>query len=408
MIEITTIDQLVWLRDFDVSAADEGHIAVAWQSSLNIRHELDVVEFELARRLIKVTSSPESALADMLGVGFRKATRLVDRVRLVSNGSAASTLLAQAFREGHASLAHLDVFLAAHGALEPELRQEFLDDTTAVDKVSTSSVRRFAARLRLVAERCRRRRGLDQLQRQRRQTHLRTWLNSANGMWHVAGAFDPETALELSALLQTTLDGLLAAHPVPPNEDASDHCDRLRARALADLITGHAPTGARGPEVLVVVDTTQRNEFGEPVVDWGLPVELPLSSLVRFFERQPSLSVVDIGRNGRLIDRTDRLELGRETRLANRAQRRALRGLHATCVVPGCSVPFQRCEIHHIVWWRNGGATDLGNLAPVCPHHHHRIREGGWVLSIDAQRVVRVERPDGRIMTTGPPPMAAA
>ena len=70
------------------------------------------------------------------------------------------------------------------------------------------------------------------------------------------------------------------------------------------------------------------------------------------------------------------LALGRSTRLANRAQRIALTARDRGCVMPGCPMPPSACQAHHITWWRNGGVTDIDNLALVCSHHHSLIHTG--------------------------------
>jgi hypothetical protein len=74
------------------------------------------------------------------------------------------------------------------------------------------------------------------------------------------------------------------------------------------------------------------------------------------------------------------LDLGRTTRLATAAQRRALTARDRGCVVPGCAVPAGGCEAHHIVWWRNGGTTDITNLALLCARHHSAVHSGHWQL----------------------------
>ena len=72
-----------------------------------------------------------------------------------------------------------------------------------------------------------------------------------------------------------------------------------------------------------------------------------------------------------------RVNVGREQRLANRAQRRALRAIYRTCGFAGCETPFNRCEIHHLVPWEIGGVTDLGeSAATVCPAPSSRARVG--------------------------------
>jgi hypothetical protein len=71
--------------------------------------------------------------------------------------------------------------------------------------------------------------------------------------------------------------------------------------------------------------------------------------------------------------------------------------------VPGCEVGFDRCTIHHIIWWRNGGRTDLHNLIPLCGRHHHLVHDCGWELRLGHHRELTVTTPTGRVMTTGPP-----
>ena len=86
------------------------------------------------------------------------------------------------------------------------------------------------------------------------------------------------------------------------------------------------------------------------------------------------------------------LNAGREYRLANRHQRRALRAMYRTCAFAGCDVAFSRCEIHHLLEWELLGPTDLANLLPLCARHHHVIHEVGWKLSLDPNRTLTITR----------------
>ena len=107
--------------------------------------------------------------------------------------------------------------------------------------------------------------------------------------------------------------------------------------------------------------------------------------------------------DGRVLYAPGKVDEGREKRVATRAQRRALRALYRCCAVPGCSVPFDRLRMHHIVWWENGGLTDLANLLPVCSRHHHAIHDHGWIVQLGPNRELTISRPDGQVSTTGPP-----
>ena len=97
------------------------------------------------------------------------------------------------------------------------------------------------------------------------------------------------------------------------------------------------------------------------------------------------------------------LHVGRDQRVANRAQRRALRAMYRGCAIPGCTAAWDHCDIHHLNWYRHGGRTDIENLLPLCSKHHHATHEGGWHLTLDTHRNLTITYPDGNTMTTGPP-----
>jgi predicted restriction endonuclease len=85
-----------------------------------------------------------------------------------------------------------------------------------------------------------------------------------------------------------------------------------------------------------------------------------------------------------------------------------LRALYATCAIPGCSVRYDRCKLHHVIWWRHGGRTDLANLLPACAHHHTKIHDAGWDITLGPNRELSIRFPDGTIHNTGPPTRTAA
>jgi hypothetical protein len=73
------------------------------------------------------------------------------------------------------------------------------------------------------------------------------------------------------------------------------------------------------------------------------------------------------------------------------------------CRFPGCGA--QRfTQAHHIVFWRDGGRTDLDNLLLMCSFHHKLVHEYGWSVSRDANGMVRWRRPDGTRYRAGPSP----
>ena len=70
------------------------------------------------------------------------------------------------------------------------------------------------------------------------------------------------------------------------------------------------------------------------------------------------------------------LNLGRGVRTATAAQKRALAARDGGCIIPGCTTPWQNCDVHHVTWWSLGGGTDIDDLALACPHHHAEIHNG--------------------------------
>jgi hypothetical protein len=164
---------------------------------------------------------------------------------------------------------------------------------------------------------------------------------------------------------------------------------RARPPAITGRSSGEASHGELDPPPLSI--------------DWGLPVEIPPRVLTDL-ALDPTINAdihVVVLRGGIILHASGTLDLGRTTRLANRAQRRALRARYPTCVRPGCEVPFHRCDIHHIVWWRHGGRTDLQNLAPLCPHDHTLLHEQGWQLTRDPDGIITITLPDGTTLPDG-------
>ena len=89
------------------------------------------------------------------------------------------------------------------------------------------------------------------------------------------------------------------------------------------------------------------------------------------------------------------LNVGRTHRLATLKQRRAvLARQEGRCAAPGCR--NTHLEIHHVVWWSNGGPTDLDNLVGLCSRCHHLVHRD------------RLTRSGPTAMVTSSSPTAAA
>jgi hypothetical protein len=86
--------------------------------------------------------------------------------------------------------------------------------------------------------------------------------------------------------------------------------------------------------------------------------------------------VVILDHNGAIV------EMRTPSRLANRAQRRALAARDKGCAFPGCDIPPAMCVAHHVLWWSRGGHTVLTNLVLLCSRHHTDIHAGEWTIQM--------------------------
>jgi hypothetical protein len=62
-------------------------------------------------------------------------------------------------------------------------------------------------------------------------------------------------------------------------------------------------------------------------------------------------------------------------------------------------------EAHHLIHWADGGATDLANLAALCPRHHSEHHAGVFTLTGDPTTPDGLTFADrnGRPITVTPP-----
>ncbi len=108
---------------------------------------------------------------------------------------------------------------------------------------------------------------------------------------------------------------------------------------------------------------------GTPTLNWECPIT---AEQARRLACDSRIIPAVLGSNGEILD------LGRETRTATRAQRRALAARDGGCVM--CSRTVRWCEVHHIRFWRDGGPTDIINLCLLCSACHRLVHHAGWEI----------------------------
>ncbi len=359
----------------------------------------------LTSKLAPKVSFPEQTIADCTRGTTRDAIN--DKARADTLRAAPS--LADALDSAAITAGHVDAVTNATKSLDADQRSELIDrlDTGLLDVATVATIDEWRRRLAMEVKNIQRDDGIDRLERQQRATSLRTWTDG-EGMWCLSSRFDPVTGVKLAAKLDSAVNALFAERtPSTCPTDPIEKQRHLAALALAAMVDGGGVGGRPGrPEYVVVVDSAHSEGTHGPEVDWGIPVEVPHRVLAELMGEGDVHTVVVC--NGVVLHAPGELDLGRTTRLANRAQRRALRALYSTCAIPGCSVRYSRCKLHHMIWWRNGGRTDLHNLLPVCTHHHSKIHDAGWNISLGANRELIIRFPDGTIHNTGPPSRRAA
>jgi hypothetical protein len=352
----------------------------------------------LVTQLRSVDSFPEKTIADAAKTSLGQAAKTTERSALLDT----TPSLASALGDGAITAAHIDAVTRTSKRLDGAMRTRLIQRADALAAVAAAAtVDQFAKRLELEARRLEADDGSERLDRQRRAARARTWVDP-EGMWNLSARLDPLTGVRMAARLDAAIESSFA-------EAVPDHCPPdpiekqrfLAAQALTRLVLDNNAGARPGrAEFVAVIDADAPGQCG-PIAEFAIPVELPARVLAALAGDADVTAVVV--RNGVVLHAPGELNLGRTTRLANRAQRRALRALYSCCSIPGCSVAYDRCKLHHIIWWRNDGTTDLANLLPVCSIHHTKIHHDGWVVELGPNRELTLRLPDGTIRTTGPP-----
>jgi hypothetical protein len=407
---MTRIDPMELMKGFravDLDGASPQALIDLLNDIRRVRSQFDLLEAEAFRLLSEVSPTPEHDVAS----AARRPARHGKAVRRRAETLAAIPALADALRSGNLDGNHVDVYAnvvrSQDGPVREELaaRAERLVARAVLDQVTPEE---FADRLQATADEIAADGGVSRFERQQRATRVRTWTNRSTGMWHIAGRFDPKSGAEIHARIQGTVAALFASKvSATAPDDAVEKQDHLRALAVRSLICDpHQGNRSGRPEFIVVVDGRDVDSSGRPSVDLGLPVTIPWDQVAAMAARSKVHPIVIHHKH--VVAAQGNLDLGRSSRLANDAQRRALRALYSTCAMPGCDAHVQNTRPHHVWPWEHGGPTDLWNLCPLCSSCHSKVHRLGWHLLLGPNRELTVYLPDGTEMSTGPPSRKSA
>jgi hypothetical protein len=287
-----------------------------------------------------------------------------------------------ALEDGKIGVGHADALTRQANRLSGAEKKAFEQhsDQLVADAVRDGlSVAEFEKRCRDAVDRLMGDDGVGELEKQRRHSRAKTWVDPATGMTHLKGEWDPIRGEAISKSLKAEIAARVAAGSknITPRQQA-----QLAAEALHALICGRRQSKIESGAVGVLIDLDALIDGDATAPDGtrrtaethgGTP--LPVETIRR---TACEAGIIPIVLNGA----GQALDVGRERRLATKAQRMALRAQYPTCGMDeSCNVPFDDCQIHHIDPWKDGGNTDLDRMCPGCDHHHHLVHEGGWTLT---------------------------
>jgi hypothetical protein len=362
----------------------------AFMADIRVRQaKLDAQMLEANARMISLMHDPvaptfvipERELVAHGGLTSREAREVVSRSLVTEAAPEMAAVLAA----GDTTAAHVDALgrgLKIAGA-ERDAFMAHLPELVEASTTMTAS--EFSHLVTETAKSVVTDDGLSTFERQKRETFFKMRAE-ADGCLSVSGKFDPISASILKSKIGRLVENMFHSGDkevpveVMPWIEPNDH---RQAQALIALVNGASQSASEVPtraEIVVHVDleTLQHGLHAGGTCRTALGADLPVETVRRLACEAEILPVV-------LDGRSVPIDVGRSKRLATVHQRRALEAIHPTCAIPDCEVIFDHCNVHHIEYWENGGATDLNNMIPLCSRHHHAAHEGGWKLQLDSE-----------------------
>jgi hypothetical protein len=202
-----------------------------------------------------------------------------------------------------------------------------------------------------------------------------TFRRDAYGMDVIRGRLDAEGSATVQAALAPLMRARSAEDGIKDPRSPARRCaDALVALSEQALSRGELPTVAgERPHVTVTMslDDLQAGT-GHGTLNTGAPIS---PETARRIACDASIIPIVLGSDGEPLD------VGRATRMIPLGIRRAVVARDIGCVHLGCDAPAQRCEVHHVRHWANGGSTAVGNLVLLCPQHHWTIHHENWQIT---------------------------
>ncbi|MDE0546596.1 HNH endonuclease signature motif containing protein [Microbacterium sp. C7(2022)] len=221
-----------------------------------------------------------------------------------------------------------------------------------------------------------------------------------DGVVPIRGGLLPEVAAQLERIFDSVLNPKVEGAPAPrgpvfadsvddgdrdePIESVAD--DRTRAQkqhdALATALTilagsGGLPTIGGAAPTLVVSVLASDLEAGRGFAHLT-ECDEPLSlSAARHIACTGGVQRATVDENGRVIS------LLTFDRVFTHHQRKAIGLRDGGCVIPGCRIRANWCEVHHVEEHSRGGPTHIDNGVLLCWFHHRTLDTSGWKVRMN-------------------------
>ncbi len=288
----------------------------------------------------------------------RMSTRAANTVAKTAAGLAEMPKLAESLAEGKISVEHASV---AVGAAAKTSAQQVDDELSRF--AETSSVDVFAEQSRRWVNRNQPDDGADAHEARHRHRLFKHWIND-EGMGVLLAELDPTSYQQVVKAFNVEYDRLWrddGGRDGKPDEIRTP--GQRMADALVALLTNPA---RRGPgstrmQLIAVADIARLradNPTGIAEIVGG--EALPQTVLERLACTAAVTGVVFDGEG-------QPIWVGRTLRHATEAQIKAIIARDRHCRGSGCAAGPERCEIHHIVPWEQGGLTDIDSMCLACP-----------------------------------------
>ena len=259
-------------------------------------------------------------------------------------------------------------------------RRGDIDEEELAEIARTQSPDRFAGTVRRHEQQRSEDDGVSRLRHQRSRRYARIKTDPDDGMTILYGRFDPVAGARIETALSKKMDDLWREDPrrrTRPGQRMADALELLLTRPSGE------EGGGQDAKLLITAEyDVVAQRLGKAALPDGTP--LPADELRKLACDAQILPAIFSGGS-------QPLDLGRTRRLASGSQRAALVRRDRVCV--GCGASASWCQAHHIVFWRDGGRTDIDNLVLLCGRCHHKVHDDGWKVERDHSGRHRLRRP---------------